>query len=321
VIQDTPVLTFARSDPHRQPQSGNIIGLDPDDSIIRSGDFDGSISFPGSTAAFKIGGFVRTDFSYDFDNSGAEEALNVRTIPLDGDIDDETENFHASARSSRLNLDIRDTTSFGDLRVFVEMNFPGDGSDFTNNYSPVLRHAAAQLGDFTFGQWWSYFSDSRASPETISGPLGTPLVRNPAIRYRHDFGDHWNIGIALEDPAGDVSGSESEFKSESVPNITSYIQYSDGWRRIRIAGAGLELASRLDSTLAGGINVSGRVNAPYLGSRDNFTFAAQFGSGISHFYSTLRGASLDASIDDDGVIDPISLHGGFMAYQHWHLHV
>ena len=129
------------------------VGRVTDDAIVTAGDFEGSISLPGSTASMRIGGYVQADMGYDFDSLGFSDSLNLRTIPLDGSSSDGREVFRSHARYTRLNFDVRDQTRLGEFRSFLELAFFGSGNDTTNNYTPVLRHAAAGVGDVFVGQY------------------------------------------------------------------------------------------------------------------------------------------------------------------------
>ncbi|MEO1786835.1 MAG: DcaP family trimeric outer membrane transporter, partial [Pseudomonadota bacterium] len=131
------------------------VGRVPDDAIVTAGDFEGSITLPGSTASMRIGGYIQADFGYDFDSLGFSDSLNLRTIPLDGSTSDGEQVFRSHARYTRLNLDVRDQTRLGEFRSFLEIDFFGSGSDTTNNFTPVLRHAAAGVGGLYVGQYWS----------------------------------------------------------------------------------------------------------------------------------------------------------------------
>lgn len=92
------------------------IGRFPDNAIVRAGDFDGSIVIPGTSASVRIGGYVQADMGYDFDSLGFSDALNLRTLPLDGAPSDGEHVFRSHARYSRLNIDIRDQTQLGAVR-------------------------------------------------------------------------------------------------------------------------------------------------------------------------------------------------------------
>ncbi|MEL7110203.1 MAG: DcaP family trimeric outer membrane transporter [Pseudomonadota bacterium] len=293
------------------------VGRVPDDAIITAGDFEGSISMPGSTASMRIGGYIQADVGYDFDSLGFSDSLNLRTIPLDGSSSDGREVFRSHARYTRLNFDVRDQTAWGEFRSFLELDFFGSGNDTTNNYTPVLRHAAAGVGDVYVGQYWSQFVDIAASPEGPNNPFAVPIVRNPGIRWRTDLNESWRVALGIEDPAGDLSGDSARLASDSMPNVTGYVQYTQPWGRVRIAGLGLQLESTTDSVYTGGVNVSGRINLPVFGEKNNLAFAAQAGEGFAHYYATLANVGLEGVVADDGTVEATGVLAGHLSYQHW----
>ncbi|MEM6513537.1 MAG: DcaP family trimeric outer membrane transporter [Pseudomonadota bacterium] len=293
------------------------IGRVPDDAFVRAGDFVGSLLLPGSSASVRIGGYIQADMGYDFDSLGFSDALNLRTLPLDGFAGDDESIFRSHARNSRLNIDVRDSTRLGEFRTFVEFDFFGSGNTFTNNYSPVLRHAAAGIGNLYFGQYWSQFTDLAAFPEGTSSPLGQPLVRNPGIRWRTDLNEHWRVAIGIEDPAGDLSGESALLASDAVPNLTGYVQVEKPWGRVRLAGLGLRLESTSDSVYGGGVHLSGRLSIPLVNDQDNLAFSFQAGRGFAHYYATLSNAGLEGVVSNDGSIEATEVLAGYLAYQHW----
>ena len=293
------------------------VGRVPDDAIITAGDFEGSISLPGSTASMRIGGYVQSDMGYDFDSLGFSDSLNLRTIPLDGSSSDGREVFRSHARYTRLNFDVRDQTAWGEFRSFLELDFFGSGNDTTNNYTPVLRHAAAGVGDFYVGQYWSQFVDVAASPEGPNNPFAVPIVRNPGLRWRTDLNDSWRGALGIEDPAGDLTGDSAQLASDSMPNVTGYVQYSQPWGRVRLAGLGLQLESTTDSVYTGGVNLSGRINLPIFGEKDNLAFATQAGEGFAHYYATLANVGLEGVVAADGSVEATGILAGHLSYQHW----
>lgn len=297
------------------------LGRFPDAAIITAGDFDGAIKIPDSQASVKIGGFVRLEGSYDFDSLGFQDAVNHRRIPLDGTPQDGANQSRFHVRNSRLNLDYRRPVDDDQIRAFIEFDFFGGGDEFINNYEIRLRHAAANIGDFYVGQWWSQFSDIAASAETVDfgPPLGQPVLRNPGVRWAKDLqpAGSWRVGLGIENPAGDLTDPSDRFASDSVPNFTGFVETSRRWGRIRLAGLALQLDSDSDTEFTGGFNFTGRINTPYFSERDNLVFGVSGGEGFSHYYSVFAGAGLEGVIDAEGDIEATGVLGGYVGYQHW----
>ncbi|MEL7485634.1 MAG: DcaP family trimeric outer membrane transporter [Pseudomonadota bacterium] len=298
----------------RQP-----IGRFPDDAFVTAGEFDRSISVPGTSGSFRIGGAVQVNANYDTDNLGFQQISTQPTIPLDGDVDDGTEQFGVHTRLSRVNFDYRAPTRLGRFRTFVEFDFFGDGDEFTNDFDLRLRHAAAELGPWKFGQFWSGFVDVFNIPETADpgGPVAQPVLRNPGLYYVKGDYDGSNWGIGIENPAGDLGGDTDLIASESIPNIVGFARLQRDWGYLRIAGLGLQLKSDFDADFTGGVHISGRVNTPFTGrEQNNIAFGAQYGAGFVHYFSSFVGG-LDGIISEDGEVEATEILGAFLGYQHF----
>jgi hypothetical protein len=129
--------------------------------------------------------------------------------------------FLQSPRETRLNVETRTPTAWGESRTFIEFDFAGT-SAFANtssavtgngvthvsdNLVPRLRYAYGTLGGFLAGQANSNFSDPDANPETLDfgGPAGQAgLVRVPQVRYTiaGPWGSAWSI--SAETPETDI---------------------------------------------------------------------------------------------------------------------
>ncbi len=297
----------------RQP-----IGRFPDDAFVTSGEFDNSIKIPGTPGSFRIGGFVQVNANFDTDNQGFQQIGTQPTIPVDGSVDDGTDQFSIHTRHSRVNFDYRAPTKLGDFRTFIEFDFFGDGDEFTNDYDLRLRHAAAEIGRLKIGQFWSGFVDVFSFPETADpGGPSVPVLRNPGIYYVHGDRQGSNWGFGIENPAAYLGGETDLIASESIPNIVGFAQLKRDWGYIRIAGLGLQLKSDTDSHFTGGANLSGRITTSFTGSdRNNISFGAQYGSGFVHYFSSYVG-ELDGIVSDSGEIEATEILGAFFGYQHF----
>ncbi len=118
--------------------------------------------------------------------------------------------FSQSPRESRLNVETRTPTAYGEARTFIEFdfagtnNFSGGGNTGTTNVAdnlvPRLRYAYGTLGGFLAGQANSNFSDPDANPETIDfgGDVGQAgVVRIPQVRYTYagPYGSAWSASL------------------------------------------------------------------------------------------------------------------------------
>lgn len=296
------------------------IGRYPDSATVRPGDFERSITIPGDAGSFRIGGFARAQLDYDIDNIGIQGNAVPYTIPLDGALEDGTEQLGFNVRDTQLNFDYRRDSDLGLVRAFVEFDFFGDGGDeFDNDYGVRIRHAAVGIGKFQAGQFWSLFTDLSSIPEVVEllGPHGAPVFRTPGVRWYDEIGENWKWAIGLEDPAGDLSGDESEFASESVPNVVGYIERTGAWGHVRFTGLGLELKSTTDKTFTGGGSLTGRVSIPVLHSKDALLFGGQVGAGFAKQYAGFGSVGLEGVVDEDGNIEATGVLAGYVGFQHW----
>ncbi|MEM9206845.1 MAG: DcaP family trimeric outer membrane transporter [Pseudomonadota bacterium] len=295
------------------------VGRYPDMAIVRPGDFDGSISLPGTGGSLRVGGMVRSELSFDFDNIGIQFAAIPTDIPLDGSSADGTTQTQFNARNSQFNVDYRRDTERGLFRTFIEFDFFGDGTEFDNDYGLRLRHAAVGLGNLQFGQFWSLFTNLRATPEVgdLIGPHGAPILRTPGLRWYDTIGEDWVWAIGIENPAGDISGEAPDLASESVPNVLGYIERRGDWGHVRLSGLGLELTSSEDSVFTGAASLSGQIRLSSISEADNLMFGVQYGSGFAKQFAGFGGAGLEGVVDQAGNLDATETLAGFASYQHW----
>ncbi len=295
------------------------VGRYPDRAIVRSGDFDGSISLSGLGGSLRVGGMVRSELSFDLDNAGNQDGIIPLTVPLDNSTDDGSNQTQFNARNSQISVDYRRATDRGLLRTFIEIDFFGDGTEFDNDYGVRLRHAAVGLGNLQFGQFWSLFTNLAATPEVgeLIGPHGAPVFRTPGLRWYDTIGDDWNWAIGIENPAGDISGESPELASESVPNLVGYLERRGDWGHIRLSGLGVELQSSDDRLLTGAASLSGQLSLTSISRGDNVMFGAQYGSGFAKQYAGFGDAGLEGVVDAEGNLDATEILGAFVSYQHW----
>jgi hypothetical protein len=284
-------------------------------------DFTGSIPIPDSDAAIKIGGFVKMSGAFTLDPLGSDDRFVAGLIPV-GDSNPE---FHerevkVSARQSRLGIEIRDSTSYGPLRAFIEGDFAGIGDTFR------LRHAFGQFRQILAGKTWSTMVDNRATPEEIDfeGINGRIQVRQTQFRYFPKFGQNFDLLIGLEDPAPDVAGAQGV---SQYPDLVASVRrnWSARWHvktslLLRQIEAKWDLDSSVsDSTFGWGLSVSGKVGLGISESRDNILFQFNVGDGIGRYINDLQEVGgQDAEFNLlTGELETLSVFSGYVAYQHW----
>ncbi|MEM1414196.1 MAG: hypothetical protein AAGH15_04820, partial [Myxococcota bacterium] len=131
--------------------------------------------------------------------------------------------------------------------------------------------------------------------------------------------ERWRLVISLENPVADLSDlGERERGNERVPDVLGAVAMDYPLLRLRVAVLGRLLESRDDRSLAGGVNLTGRLQLPFLSEHgDNLAFQGQIGTGIGRYYVGLAGTGSDGVIDENGQVDTMRTFGGYIAFQHW----
>lgn len=260
----------------------------------------------------KLGGYVKVDVIHDLDEIGSTDQFDPRTIPTNDEVDDGV-NTRLHARQSRLNLDVKGPTSAGDVRVFVEGDFFGDGNAFR------LRHAYGQVDGLLGGQTWSTFMDEDAMPETLDfeSPIAFPLIRQAQVRYRQDIGgggSYW--AVAVEDPDSDIilPATPGEVE-EATPDLTGRLRWAHGLGHCQLGlFAGTARFNPdpgfgdADTTLLWGLNFSSKLR---VCEKDQFFFQGTYGPGVGRY----RGGNT-AAFDANGDLEAIDVLAFMVAYEH-----
>src|SRR5215471_3021072 len=138
-----------------------------------AGSFPGSFLVPGTQTSFKVGGYVKLDYTYDFGPTmNIRGGVDFSSIPLDsfksGISDDGLSNIPAdaahhihgdsqfTASQSRFNIETRTPTAYGEMKTFIEGDFTnpnglsnsGSLKVNSNSYGFRLRQAYGTLGPF-----------------------------------------------------------------------------------------------------------------------------------------------------------------------------
>jgi hypothetical protein len=303
-------------------QVDTVRGLrDPETPIeVESHSLPGYLQIPGTDASMKLGGYVKMSIVQSFDPVGSTDRFAPGTIPVPADPGDLDNQANLTTRQSRLNLDMRRNSTLGPLRAFIEGDFAGAGDTLR------LRHAYGQLGRILAGQTWSTMVDLKAHPEEIDfeGLNAGVYVRQPQLRFFPSFGENLELAIAVEDPNPDVTGGTG---LTEVPDVVAAIRFSS-WDRLHVKAALLlrQIRAVPDSNPGTsakeegwGLSVSGHVNVPFWGERDEFTYQLNYGDGIGRYINDLGTVGgQDAAFDPvTGELKTLTAFGGYLAYQHW----
>ena len=187
---------------------------------LAGGSFPRSFLVPGTDTSIRVGGFVDLTVLDFLQGGGATQGANessnsgqngnLHSLPVAGGFVPGLgfQNPNASTRAptrnngvmewspqqSRINIETRTPTAWGESRTFFEFDWSG-----CNNFScqalaqgggdsihPRLRYAYGTLGGFLAGQAISNFSDADADTESMEfgGAMGsTGGLRVPQVRY------------------------------------------------------------------------------------------------------------------------------------------
>ena len=301
--------------------------LPPD--IVSAGDFPGSIRIPGSDAAIKFGGRIRTAMVLTLDPLGTSDRFLTNSIPVGIPSTGDAKRTNISARASRLNLEFRTPSGTQEIRAFFEGDFAGQA---LTEGRPIdafrLRHAYAQYRGFIVGQTWSTFSDPWVELEDLDcgGVSSENVIRQPQVRYWYTRGKN-RIAFAIETPQVSITGGTGV---NLFPDVVGreffelsnggHVQVAGVLRQIRGEGA----PGQVRSTWAGGGSLTGVVKVPVRGLTDRAMFQVNGGTGIARYINDLNSAGgLDAAFDTTtGELRAIPAIGWYVGYEHrwkeWH---
>lgn len=281
-------------------------------------------------ASISFGGRLKIDAIYNDESvsgahlSKADLAFSPGSVPItDRDRDSREFNLRESRLWSTLKLPVFQQ----ELAAYAEIDFfdtkkDNQGRSRLSNI-PRLRHAYASFGSFTLGKTYTSFLNISSFPEIndANGPVGVLIVRQPIIRYRHDF-SRGNFQISLEEPETtltDSSGKRVLPDDESMPDLAAKITYESDSGNVSLAAIlrnietdKVNSTSQDDEHLGGAVSLSGRWQ---VFDRDNIRFSLSWGNVLGRYLS--YNIFSDGAIDDQGNIELTEVSGGHLAYQHW----
>jgi hypothetical protein len=282
--------------------------------------FPGAFAIPGTSAALRIGGFVKMNVIQSLDAVGAQNRFIVGTIPT-GQIGSGDSEAELTVQQSRLNLELREDSDFGPLRAFVEGDFAGEGDTFR------LRHAFGQFRDLMAGKTWSTFMDTEASPEEVDfeGINGRINVRQAQVRWFPSIAEDWNLLLALEDPTPDITGGDGV---SQIPDLVASVQrrVRDRWNvkgalLLRTLRARWDLdPTKRDEATGWGISISGHRNVDWWDNpRDKLFVQMNFGKGYGRYINDLATVGgQDAVFDDtNGSLSVLPVWSSYVSLQKW----
>lgn len=284
----------------------------------KSDDFPGSWCIPGTHTRLKLGGYVKLDAIYDFNEIGNRFDFLTPTIPTTADGGGRT-TFHA--RQTRLFIDTRTPTCLGTLKTYIEGDFFGPGNSFR------LRHAYGETPRFLAGQTWTTFMDISTNPHTLDfeGPPGMVFRRQAQLRYKLPLSEKLKMAFALENPTSAVGFIGGGDNLDRSPDFISNVRYEGSNGHVQLGGIVRDIGFRaLAGPTAGiaqqetgyGFAVSGSVKTF---GKDSIKYQYARGRGIGHYFEDLNsgGVATDGGADAAGNLELLYADGWFAAYEHY----
>jgi len=235
-----------------------------------------AVSGISQAAEVKIGGYVKTDVTYDTDQD-LGSSLNATAVAT-GDGAPSDPSFRIHSLQSRFNI----SATEGEMHAFIELDFfTGDsGETVSNSRHSRLRHAYGKVGNLLIGQTWSTFMDANwvLYPSTVDfgGPAGATFIRQSQLRWSVND----NLDIALENPENSVEGESAR---DTVPDIV--VRYARkgtiSWQvaglaqQFEVDGGTADGDTETNFAYMGGINVnfgSGSISAKANVNANRYTY-------------------------------------------------
>jgi hypothetical protein len=203
-------------------------------AALIGGSFPRSFLIPGTDTSIRVGGQATEVLDYYLQN-GPANGTQSTTVGNNGNVLTQALDIHGqtvpglptvgnlvpvnvqhsrgngvflqSPRESRMNVETRTPTAWGEARTFIEFDWAGCNNfscnnllGISDNLTPRLRFAYGTLGGLLAGQANSNASDPDANPETLDfgGDVGQAgRVRVPQVRYTiaGPWGSAWSASI------------------------------------------------------------------------------------------------------------------------------
>lgn len=308
------------------------MGFNMNNSIIKALAFTGtglSLSLGAHAATeIKFGGYIKADAIFINEEYGQSGSGVFRDILVPGAIGvdsskDSSSYLHAHAKESRFYLKTLSELNGKSLTSHIELDFiaSGQGNErISNSYSPRLRHAYVQYGNWLAGQTWSTFMNVGALGESLDFAGGgyasaRVFVRQPMLRYSNK-----GLTIALENPEATLTqqdGSRLVGDDSILPDIIVKKSFKTDLGSFSAAAMVREISyddnnGNDDSAIGGALHLSGKI---HLAGKDDLRFSAFAGNALGR-YNALNAFNA-AQIDANGDVELVNQVGGYVAYRHF----
>ena len=318
------------------PQKAKAAAAPDPGFVATAGSFPGSPQIPGTNTSVKVGGYVKLDAYYDFGPKGGSDAQDATSVPLSGTPAHERDGYgHLDAKYSRLNVESRTPTDFGEFTIFSEMDFAGSTSDTNlnvskNGYAPRLRYAYGRLGNFLAGQYDSAFRDIAAEYESLDSGYSTGINDNRVAQIRYTVPVWTDAGLALsvENPETDYTTTAGVAQNSTnggitfnrLPDFVAALNDKTEWGHWNVHAVARDL--RLDDGAHhGGEKFGWGVGASFAAKTwgaDKVLGQISYGDGIGRYITDAAGSSLIFN-SATNLLTTQTAFGAALGYQHWWL--
>jgi len=184
----------------------------PAPPLSGAGSFPLSFIVPGTNTSLHVGGFVQFDARYQMSSfggstsPGADYNIYPGAVAIEGNGVGTAAGhslhgtLYMTAQSSRVQLETRTPSAYGEVKTFIEFDFSGSASasgtaGLTNTTTgatqepsnfldlPRLKQAYGTLGPFAIGQFSSNYADLAAWPDGIFGAVAAGIPDGPGTAF------------------------------------------------------------------------------------------------------------------------------------------
>lgn len=281
--------------------------------------FATNTGFMVGDTTFKLAGFIDVDAHATTvsdggiaSNSIARDFYIPGATPIGGD---EMSFTDLTAQGSRFAMTAQKPVGDKTVTGYLELDFLGSaqGNELvSSSFSPRLRRAYIDYGNWRLGQEWSTFQNTSAIPESASFLVlsdGMVFVRQAQLRYTHG---NWQFAIENPNTTSLNIGSRDE---NLLPDVVARYNMKGDYGNISIAGIARQLRADLgpteEETFGYGLSVAGRVK---VGDKDDIRFNLTGGEGLGRYIGLA--ASRATALDPNGELEAIPSYGGLIAWRH-----
>lgn len=270
----------------------------------------GFFFIPGSDVCMKIGGRVRAEYLYATPYTRGDDTSSFRS-------------------NGRVEVDVRQTTSYGLLRAFVRYdvyassgryqgasatNLNANGLGAAQNQNAFLDKAFIQFytgtsGFFTAGRSVSFF-DFYANSDNYTTIVGSDRGNTNLFAYTATFGGGVSATLSFEDSLdnrrrGAAAASTAPtvggvaYAGQSLPDVVANVRVDQAWGSFALAGAIHQirvsnrdlLGAYVDTAYGWAVQAGVKVNLPSIAAGDYLYLQAAYGDGANDFTGAGRGVA------------------------------